>query len=148
MTATAAQIARVRRMVNEPDDTTYDDEAIQGYIEDYPLLDERGEEPYTWDTSTQPPTQDANDDWIPTYDLNAAAADIWEEKAGVVAQDYAFNADGGQYSRNQVYEQYMRNVAHYRSKRSVGTITATTWPPPRVCDQRSWIGNLAEDRRC
>ena len=146
MTATAAQIARVRRMVDEPDDTTYDDDLIQDYIEDYPLLDERGKEPFTWDTSTQPPTQDANEDWIPTYDLNAAAADIWEEKAAGVAEDYDFSADGGKYTRSQVYEQYMRNAMRFRSRRSMRTITATIWPEPSGRADRSWIGNLAEER--
>ena len=58
MAATAAQIERLRRMVDEPDDTTYSDEAIKDYIEEYPLVDARGKEPYTWDTSTQPPTQE------------------------------------------------------------------------------------------
>jgi len=144
MAATAAQIARLRRMVDEPDDTTYDDDAITDYIERYPLVDERGEKPYTWDTSTQPPTQDENDDWIDTYDLNAAAADIWEEKAATVAEDFDFRADGGQYSRGQAYEHYMKMVALFRSRRSMRTISAEKWPVESSQD-RSWIANLAEE---
>jgi len=143
MAATAAQIARVRWMVNEPSEITYTDEDIQSYIESYPMVDERGEDPYTWDTSTTPPSQDANDDWIATYDLNAAAADIWEEKAAIVAQDFSFSADGGQYSREQVYEQYMKNVRFYRAKRAPKTITQRPEPEYPVSDV--WVGNLAEE---
>jgi len=136
MAATAAQIERLRRMVDEPDDTTYDDDALTDYIERYPLVDELGEEAYTWDTSTQPPTQEENDDWIATYDLNAAAADIWEEKAATVAEDFDFSADGGRYSRSQAYEHYMKMAARYRSKRAMGTISAVKWPKETGADTR------------
>lgn len=142
MAATAGQVARLRRMVNEPDDTTYDDDAITEYIEAYPLIDERGEQPYTWDTSTDPPTEDENEDWIPTYDLNAAAADVWEEKAAVPAADYDFSADGGRYSRSQVYEQAMKQARYYRARRSGRTMTLR--PEPSQVEDVVWIGNLAE----
>ena len=128
MSATAAQIAQVRRMVNEPDDTTYDDDAISTYIEAYPQLDERGEAPYTFDTSTTPPSEDENEDWIATYDLHAAAADIWAEKAAIVAQDYDFQADGGSYSRSQVVAQFERQARSHRARRRPGTIRLHKWP--------------------
>ena len=128
MAATAAQIARLRRMVSEPDITTYDDDSLSEYIERFPLLDERGEEPYTWETSTQPPTKDDNEDWIPTYDLHAAAADIWEEKAAGVAGDFNFSADGGSYSREQVYQQYMKQCRNHRGRRAPKTMRAIAWP--------------------
>ncbi len=147
MTATAAMIARVRRMVNEPTDAGgYTDALIQTYIETYPHMDERGLEPYWWDHSTTPPTHTANDDWIPTYDLNAAAADIWEEKAAVAAQDYSFSADGGNYSRNQVYEQYMKNARHYRARRAPRTMGLTMYPDPENdTSADSPIINMPED---
>jgi hypothetical protein len=122
MTATAAMILQVRGWTNEPDDTTYDDDAITVFIERYPLLDERGEEPYSWDTSTEPPTQEENDIWLPTYDLHAAAADIWDEKAAVVAVDFDFSADGGQYSRSQVVQAFERQARMHRARRRPGTI--------------------------
>ena len=123
MTATAAMILQVRGWTNEPDDTTYDDDAIGVFIERYPLLDERGELPYTWDTTTQPPTQEDNDDWIDTYDLHAAAADIWQEKAAIVAVDFDFSADGGNYSRSQVVAQFERQARYHGARRRPGTIT-------------------------
>lgn len=147
MAATAAQIARVRRLVDEPSTTTYSDIAIGEYIESYPLMDERGEVPYTWDTSTSPPTQDTNDNWIATYDIHAAAADIWEEKAAGVAEDYDYRADGGQFTRSQVYEQYMSKVRYHRSRRAAGTITAHKWPEETTSggvDTTPWIINNPE----
>ena len=128
MSATAAMILQVRGWVNESDDTNYDDDAIAVFIERYPLLDERGEAPYSWDTTTSPPTQDDNDDWIDTYDLHAAAADIWDEKAAIVAQDFDFTADGGSYSRAQVAAAYERQARIHRARRRPGTVTLHKWP--------------------
>ena len=128
MSATAAQIAQVRRMVNESDDDTYDDDAITVYVESYPSIDERGEIPWTWDTLTEPPTKDENENWLPTYDLNAAAADIWTEKAGIVAVDFDFDADGGKYSRSQVFQQYAGLARYYGARRRPGTITLHKMP--------------------
>lgn len=127
MTATAAQIAKVRRMVNEPTETTYDDDTVEEYIEEYPLTDARGEVPYIESTTT-PGTLDENPDWIATYDLNAAAADIWGEKASILSQDYDFAADGAKYTRSQAYEQAMKQARYYRARRSVTTITQFPQP--------------------
>lgn len=142
MAATAAQIAQVGRMVAEPTTTTYSDAAIQGYIEAHPCIDERGEEPYDWDTSTDPPTQDANESWIATYDLNAAAADIWDEKAATAAQDYDFLADGASYSRSQAYQQAAARARYYRARRNPRTITLR--PEPEAATRDTWVGNLQE----
>lgn len=143
MSATTEQIAQLRRMVDEPTADTYTDEDLAGYVEKHPLLDERGEVPYTWDTSTSPPTQTANDDWIPTYDLHAAAAEIWEEKAAAPAGDYDFQADGGQYSRSQVFEQCMEQARYHRARRKPRTHTLFMHPKPSSVE-RGWIANLPE----
>lgn len=105
MSATAAQITRVRRMTNEKTSTTYADADVQTLIEAHPLVDADGFSP-------------EQDNWTPTYDLNAAAADIWEEKASAPAQDFNFSADGGNFSRSQVFEQYMQMARYYRARRS------------------------------
>jgi hypothetical protein len=128
VTATAAMILQVRGWTNEPDDTTYDDDAITVFIERYPLLDERGEVPYTWDTTTEPPTEEDNDLWIATYDLHAAAADIWQEKAAIVAGDFDFSADGGSYSRSQVVAQFERQARYHSARRKPGTIHLHKYP--------------------
>ncbi len=128
MSATAAMRTQVRAWVNEPTTTTYTDNEIDVFIGRYPCVDEQGEEPYDWDNSTQPPTKDDNEDWIVTYDLHAAAADIWEEKAAVVAQDYNFQADGGNYSRSLVFEQYMKLARFHRARRKPTTHRIHKYP--------------------
>jgi hypothetical protein len=128
MSATAAMRTQVRAWVNEPTTTTYTDDEIDVFIERYPVLDEQGTEPYDWDNSTEPPTKDENDDWFDTYDLHAAATDIWQEKAAIVAQDFDFDADGGSYSRNQVFEQYMRLARYHGARCRAKSITAHKFP--------------------
>lgn len=114
-------------MTGEPDSTTYADADIQAYIEAHPLEDARGEGPWV-ESETTPGTLEENPDWTATYDLNAAAADIWEEKAAVLAGDYDYQADGGSYSRSQAYDQAMRQARHFRSRRSIKTIALRPEP--------------------
>lgn len=117
MAATAAEIAKVRRMVVEPTPTTYNDAAIKGYIEAHPLPDDLGRRPWTktvlaMNSLTETPATD----WTPTYDLNAAAADIWDEKAAALV------ANGAIYETDSAHLQAMRQVRYYRSRRSPLTI--------------------------
>lgn len=143
MTATAAQIAQVRRMTAEPSVDNYSDEMIASYIEKYPHIDEQGEYPYTL-SSASPPEQVINTNWIPTYDLHAAAADIWEEKAAVPAQDFDFSEDNvGSYKRSQVYEQYMKQCRYHRARRMPSTATLIKAPKENN-DDLPWILNLPE----
>jgi hypothetical protein len=132
-------------MVAEPTTTTYSDALITTFIETYPLMDERGEQPYTWSSAT-PPVQVANTGWVATYDLHAAAADIWDEKAATWADKYNFSADGGNYSRSNVYEQMMGRVRYHRARRSSKTMTLHQWPEETQGGEFSWIGNLAENQ--
>lgn len=122
MAATVAQIAQVRRMVNESTADTYDDAAIAGAIESYAVMDARGVQPLEFAFNTSPPTASVNAHWIPTYDLNAAAAEIWDEKAAAVACNFDFSADGASYSRSQVVAQYSKMAAKYRSMASPGSL--------------------------
>ena len=142
MAATADEIMRLRRMTAELTTSTYYDSVLKSYIERHPLIDARGEEPFEWDTSAEPPTKDVNADWVATYDLNAAAAEIWDEKAGQLAPDYDFSADGATLNRSQGYNHAIGRAGYYRSKRAMGTITqfaevATTTD--------SWVANAAEE---
>lgn len=115
-------IATVRRYTAEPLTTTYSDSLIQSIIEQFPLTDALGQEPFTWDFSTQPPTEDSNENWIVTYDLNAAAAQIWQEKAAALQGNFNFAVDGGRYDRSQGYDQAQKQARYYLSRRSVKTI--------------------------
>jgi hypothetical protein len=118
MTATIEQIAKLRRMTAEPTDTTYSDAELVEYIEAYPLVDAEGYAP--------------NDpSWTATYDMNQAAADIWNEKAAVLAGNYDFSADGSSFHRSQAYNQAMQQSRYYRSRRSIKTIALRPEPQPR-----------------
>lgn len=117
MPATDGMIARLRRMVNEPSTAVYSDDTLAEMIERFPLTDAFGYEP-------------DDDNWTETYDLNAAAADIWDEKAASLAHLYDFKADGGDYSRSQAQENAMKQARVYRSRRSFRGVTLQSAPKP------------------
>jgi hypothetical protein len=125
MAASDAQVARLRRMVNEPDSSTYSDAELKVVIERYPLVDENGESPRVLGVAG---LMEENEDWLATYDLCAAAGDIWGEKAAAASANYDFAADGGSYNRSQVATAYSRLAASYRARRSPKTITLTPSP--------------------
>lgn len=133
---TVAQLASIRRMVAESTTATYSDALLTSYIERYPHMDEYGELP-TDDDGV------ANTDWTATYDLNAAAADIWEEKAGAVSAKFDFAADGGNFSMSQQFEQYMKQARYYRSRRLPSTARLVKHPKEYTADE-GWIANLPE----
>lgn len=129
MAATAAQVARLRRMIAEPTTTTYSDADLSGWIEAYPVADDDGNDP-------------DHADWTATYDIHAAASELWVEKAAAVAADFAFSADGGSYSRDQVYAQYMKQARHHAARRRAGT--AKVYAVAGGVDRAVWIANLPE----
>lgn len=129
MTATAEQVSRLRRMVAESTTATYTDADLRGYIERYPLVDGLGNEP-TEPSETYPVTLIENDDWTATYDLNAAAADVWSEKAAGLASEFDFQAGGQSFQRSQAYAAYMRQAQYYRARRAAGTIRLQMVPKP------------------
>lgn len=49
-------------------------------------------------------------------DLNATAAEIWDEKAAAVAASFDFEADGGKYTQSQLVAQYGMMAAKFRSR--------------------------------
>ena len=108
-------------MTAEPTETTYTDDMVASYIEAYPLTDENGEPPRV-NSDTDAGLSMENPDWTATYDLHAAAADIWDEKASSVAQDFDMDADGANLSRSQAYNQSMQQARYHRSRRSPKTI--------------------------
>jgi hypothetical protein len=132
MAATAAQIARIRRMTAlAVDDATYTDTLLATFIESYPLVDANGLEWYIFDYTTYPPHQDANTDWVATYDLFAAAADVYDEKAATLATKHDFSADGASMSMSQQHAQAQQMARFYRSRRSARTIKALVEPRPQ-----------------
>ncbi len=53
------------------------------------------------------------------YNLERAAADVWERKAAHAAKGYFFQADGASFHREQVYEHCLKMAAHYRGQGGV-----------------------------
>lgn len=143
MAATAEQVARLRRMVAEATTTTYSDDDLTEYIERYPLLDERGQEPYSWLLS-EPPTQQENPLWIATYDLHAAAADVWQEKAAAVASNFDFTADGASFSRSQTYQQMLAQARWYAARRRPRPLWSHVWPT--ASNAEPYPGNAPEEQ--
>jgi hypothetical protein len=121
-------VRKLRRMIAEPTSNIYTDEDLQAYIDSYPVMDVNGVDPTWLDYSTTPPTVTVSDDWIPTYDMNAAAAEIWDEKAADLQDKYDFAADGGRYNRSQAYEQAAKTAAKYRSKSVAKSGLMRKWP--------------------
>lgn len=149
MTATTAMKAQVRRWVNEPTTTPYADSDIAAFIERYPLPDERGVDPYYYDTTTDPPTQVATTGWYPTYDLHAASADIWDEKAAGLSEkiDRPNNSprqDSTPYSTR--YDHAVQRARYHRSRRIASTGTLIQSPSrTRRGASALWVGNLPEE---
>ena len=139
MAATAAMVTRLRRMIDEPALDPYTDDVLEGYIETYPLIDVLGTDPLEVDFTTTPPTVSERDDWIPTYDMNSAAADVWEEKAASIAEDYDMTADGSTLQRSKRFEQYTKKCRYFRSRRSVKTITMLE--EPRMSPDREIVND-------
>ncbi len=136
MAPTPDQITQLRRMTGSSADD-FDAVYLTTVIARYPVVDANGAEPLRW-VGTYLPRQEQNPDWVEGYDMHSAAADIWEEKAAVVAQDFDFNADGGSYQRSQVYEQYMKQARYHRARRAARglRVLATPAPSPSV------VGNI------
>lgn len=126
--ATEAQVEKLRRMVAEPTANIYTDDDIESYIDSYVVMDVNGIDPTYLDYSTTPPTVTEREDWIPTYDLNAAAAEIWDEKAAAIQDKYDFAADGGRYDRSQAYTQACAMAAKYRGRSKAQSPLVRKWP--------------------
>jgi len=126
MSSTAEMVARLRRMVNEAvGNTTYSDDDLEQTIEAYPLIDAVGEVPFLEDGTSNP-------DWTATYDLSAAAADIWGEKAGALAGNYDFSTQGQSFHRSQAFAAAMQAARYYRSRRAAGTIRQVAHPAVEI----------------
>lgn len=131
-TPTVTTIATLRRMVAEPTETTYTDALLATTLELYPLPDSTGLDP----EATL---------WAGAWDLNRAAADIWNEKAAAVAANFDFQADGGNYSRSQMYTQYTALAKSFAAKRQAGSVPLIVTPKPRGANWgNAWLGNQSE----
>lgn len=98
-TPSSADVATVRRRANEPSQSPYSDLVLTALIAAHPLeFDEEGA-PVAWD-------------------LWAAAAEIWSEKAAALSSHFDFSADGASYSRSQAYENARKQASYCASRRA------------------------------
>lgn len=142
----AGDLARLRRMVAEPGTATYTDSLLVTTISNYPLVDVTGRWPLLTSGS-------ANTAWVATYDLAAAAADIWQEKATNYVGMFDFTADGASFQKSQVPDQYAKQARLWSSRRAMGSHDLIMYPRLTLRPfflgevdniDRPWIGNLAE----
>ena len=133
----AGDLARLRRMIDESGTATYSDAMLGSIIAYYPIPDITGQEPYLYSGS-------ANTSWTATYDLAAAASDIWQEKAAALAANsYDFTADGATFHRSQMTQGAAGQATFWRSRRIARGRTLRT-DLGTVYDDVLWIDNLAE----
>jgi hypothetical protein len=126
MAASAADIAKVRRLTAEPGTSgTYSDAELALVIQAYPVSDANG---YEVD----------DDGWTATYDLHAAAADIWDEKAATASSKVDFSADGSSFSASQQQANYHANAQRERAHTRAKSVMPQKWP-------REWVGMDLED---
>lgn len=59
-----------------------------------------------------------------SYDLNAAAADIWRGKAANAAKYFDFQTDNHRVSKSQLYKQFMDMAAHYQAQSETQSFSA------------------------
>jgi hypothetical protein len=104
MTIPNSDVERLRRMTNEPTDINgYNDATLREYITLWKAIDSEGR-------------SFEETDWVETYDLHAAAADIWEEKAAALFDKHDFSADSSSFSASQMYENARSMAEHHRAR--------------------------------
>lgn len=123
MAATEAQVRVFRRMIAEPTAVTYTDDDLVEIIEKHKLTDVAGYDPLLDDGTD-------NEEWTPTYDLHAAASEIWAEKAASEAGRMDFKVEGGDFSASQVHEHAMKMSRYHASRRAVKALRVE--PQPKV----------------
>lgn len=130
MTLPATDLNTLRRMIGETSSSVYTDPVLQALADKYTLLDANGAEP-------------ADEGWVPTYDLNAIAADVWAEKATAVQRYYDFQADGARYSQSQLFESAMEQSRYFSARRK--PVSRTTFKKPDENSQTSSDEGLIYD---
>ena len=137
-------IAELRTMIAEPTTATYSNADLAALVARYPLIDQYEQEP--------------NDlTWIPTYDLNAAAANLWGKKAAAFAGLYDFTADGGTFHRSQAAQEMRKQARYYSARRAPSSLRihvdhryerdmqSTYWDKGGAGNGTSYVVNLSED---
>lgn len=135
-TPTLTLIDQLRRLTAEPSQDTYTDDLLAAVLQRHPLPD----------ANNYAPTDAL---WAGAWDANAAAGDVWEEKAAALAADFDFSADGGDYKRSQAHANMLQMARTFRSRRQTSALVLVATPKPDRWDainsRYPWIGNLPEE---
>lgn len=101
----ADDIARLRRLINEPTETYYSDTALTDYLTRNQCIDSAGRRPY------------ANDpNYVTTHDVYRAAAEVWDEKAALSSAEFDYSGDGSNLSLSQLHDHALKQAAFCRSR--------------------------------
>lgn len=73
-------------------------------------------------------------EWVPTWDLNAAAAEGWRWKAGKVAGRFSVTLDGASLQRAQIYAHCLGMADRY-ARKIVGVLGVQTTHAPLVTEE-------------
>lgn len=107
-------------MIAEPTAATYSDQELSDYAERYPIPDENGIEK----DESAVPLSGILYTWIPTYDLNMVASEIWSEKASAVAACFDYSGDGNSMTRSQMFDHCNSRARFYKSRRKAVCVQA------------------------
>jgi hypothetical protein len=105
MALTAAQLTRLGSFAGETHKNAADRQVTDDQLQ--LIADDSAKVP---DSSGFAPSHASYTD---TYDLFRAASEAWRWKAGIVAENYDFIAEGGEFKRAQVYAHYMEQSKRY-----------------------------------
>lgn len=116
MTPDALTVAMLRRLAAEPTAETFSDADLAAILMRRPLDDERG---------CCGAADSAAGSGAAGFDLYAAAADVWEQKAAALAQDFDFTADGADFRRSQAHAHALSMARLLRARRAPRSIFQT-----------------------
>lgn len=108
-------VTRVKTLAATESRPTLTDDQVKAAIRQYPAVDRDG----------IPADQIG---WTPTWDIYRAVAELWDVKAGLVAGDFNFGADGANYGKGDVLAHCLAMSAKYGGMVSGSADTRTYGP--------------------
>lgn len=84
--------------------------------------------------------------WVPTYDINGALAEVWREKAGLVAGDFTFQADDLSVSKGDLLAHMLAMETKYASMALTDATTRASSRSASTLDTASPYGQSVLDR--
>lgn len=91
---------RLKRMTAWEDTPCLSSDELQSLLDQYAIADSDGLTP-------------ADEEWVPTYDLRAAARQGWKLKMGKAAELQSTDLDGDRMSANQIFDHCERMMKRY-----------------------------------